>query len=141
MLTNHRSISKSPVDCPACGAKTDEVRYLYRVDDRTSDIFRCNNCTMMFALPVLLPELDERLMDCVDDAELFNNAFLKGLHRDLIIKNEISHVKRLLGKETFSLLDIGCGTGWTTSVWSEEGADATGLEPSPKRAAVCRERY
>ena len=141
MLTNHRSTSKSPVVCPACGAMTDDVRYLYRIDDRTSDLFRCNNCTMMFALPVLLLELDERQMDCVDDAELFNNAFLKRLHRDLIIKTEISHVKRLLVKKSFSLLDIGCGTGWTTNIWSEEGADATGLEPSPKRAAVARERY
>jgi SAM-dependent methyltransferase len=141
MLSNHRSISKSPVECPACGAKTHDVRYLYRLDDRTSDIFHCNNCTMMFALPILLLELDERQMDCVDDAELFNNPLLKRLHRDYIIKPEISHVKRLLGKETFSLLDIGCGTGWTTSIWSEEGATATGLEPSAARAAVARDRY
>lgn len=141
MLTSHRSISNSPATCPACAAGTEQVHYHYRVDGRTSEIFHCGNCSMMFAQPVLLPELDERLMDCVDDAELFNNAFLKRLHRDLIVKKEISHVKRLLGKGTFSLLDIGCGTGWTTSIWAEEGADATGLEPAPKRAAVARERY
>lgn len=141
MLTSYRSVVESPVVCPACAAKTEQVLYHYRVKDRTSEIFRCSNCSMMFALPVLLPELDERLMDCVDDAEFFNNSFLKRLHRDLIIKTEISHVKRLLGRESFSLLDIGCGTGWTTSVWSEAGADATGLEPSPNRAAFARERY
>lgn len=141
MLTSHRSISDSPVPCPACAAQTGQVLYHYRVGERTSEIFRCDHCSMMFALPVLLPELDERLMDEVDDAEFFNNSLLKRLHRDLILKTEISQVKRLLGKERFSLLDIGCGTGWTTNVWQEHGADATGLEPSPKRAAFARERY
>ena len=141
MLINQRSISTEPAKCPGCGTETAEIRYLYQIEERTSQIFSCNYCTMMFAFPVLLPELDKRQMDCVDDAELFNNPLLKRLHRDLIIKPEISHVKRLLGKEKFSLLDIGCGTGWTTHIWSVAGADATGLEPSPKRAAVGREKY
>ena len=45
------------------------------------------------------------------------------------------------GGGTLKLLDIACGTGWTTSVWQEEGFDVTGLESSEVRSQFCRKRY
>ncbi|MFA4828036.1 MAG: class I SAM-dependent methyltransferase [Thermodesulfovibrionales bacterium] len=80
-------------------------------------------------------------MDSVDDAELFNNPFLKKLHEHLIIKREIRHVRKIFSMKEFSLLDIGCGTGWTSSVWEKEGAEVVGLEPSGARGKIAKERY
>jgi protoporphyrinogen oxidase/SAM-dependent methyltransferase len=95
----------------------------------------------MFASPIPLPEADERQMASVDDAELFNNSLLKGLHEKLIIEREIRHAHQLLGTERFTVLDVGCGTGWTSSVWARHGAEVTGLEPSASRARIARERH
>ena len=95
----------------------------------------------MFARPVLIPELTKRQMDSIHDAELFNNPFLKKLHEKFIIKKEIRHVRKIISRREFSLLDIGCGTGWTSDIWKREGAQVTGLEPSEVRGRIAHERY
>ena len=87
---------------------------------------------MMFARPVPISVLAERQMDSVVDAELFHNSLLKKLHRNFVVKREIDRVKHLLGRERFSMLDIGCGTGWTTHIWQEEGAEAR-QQTQPRR--------
>ncbi len=95
----------------------------------------------MFLHPLLLDTIKARHMDTIDDAELFNNKLLKVLHEELIVKREICIVRKQLGKNRFSMLDIGCGTGWTSSIWKRAGIDVTGLEPSRRRAALAEERY
>ena len=80
-------------------------------------------------------------MDSVDDAELFGNSFLKKLYETAILKKEIYYTRKILGKGRLSLLDIGCGTGWTTHFWKNSGFATTGLEPSEIRGNVARERY
>jgi len=138
-----KSCHESPISyqCPACNRGVSTVRYVYSVGEKQSDILFCHECGMMFARPVPISLLAERQMDSVIDAELFHNSLLKKLHRNFVVKREIDRVKRLLGRERFSMLDIGCGTGWTTHIWQEEGAEATGLEPSPTRGKIASERY
>jgi SAM-dependent methyltransferase len=128
-------------ECPACGKLTKSVEYSYEYRGRVSRIFQCNLCTGMFASPIPLPMADDRQMETVDDAELFNNSLLKGLHEKFIIEREIKQTRKLLGKKQFSVLDVGCGTGWTSSIWARHGADVTGLEPSAPRARIARERH
>jgi SAM-dependent methyltransferase len=79
-------------------------------------------------------------MDSVSDAELFNHSFLKSLHEKLIIGKEISSVKKVQGGRAGALLDIGCGTGWTTELWKNAGYSVSGLEPSPARAEMAERR-
>jgi 2-polyprenyl-3-methyl-5-hydroxy-6-metoxy-1,4-benzoquinol methylase len=128
-------------ECPACGNLSKSVEYKYEYHGRVSRIFKCYSCTGLFASPIPLPVADDRQMETVDDADLFNNSLLKGLHEKLIIEREIKHSRKLLDKEKFSVLDVGCGTGWTSSIWARHGADVTGLEPSPPRARIARERH
>lgn len=90
--------------------------------------------------PLALAQVHERQMESVDDAELFHSGLFQFLHKKLIIAPEISHVQKLLGRTDFSMLDIGCGTGWISRQWADAGARVTGLEPSVPRAAVARER-
>jgi SAM-dependent methyltransferase len=79
-------------------------------------------------------------MDSIDDAELFNSSLFQSLHNKLIVTPEISRVQKLLGCKDFSMLDVGCGTGWIARIWADAGARVTGLEPSAARAAIARER-
>jgi SAM-dependent methyltransferase len=117
------------------------VNYKYSAGNNPSRIYSCNTCTLMFLSPVVLAELDDRRMDAVDDAELFNNPLLKRLYESFIVKKEIRKVRKKLGNGPLSLLDIGCGTGWTTSIWKKEGFDVTGVEPSQQRGEYAKEKY
>jgi SAM-dependent methyltransferase len=141
MLVKSCGEESVPFDCPACSKSVTTVSYVYNFEGKKSDILSCSECGMMFARPVPISVLTRRQMDSLNDAELFHNPFLKQLHRKFIVKPEIVRVKRILGRERFSLLDIGCGTGWTTRIWQEEGAEVTGLEPSLTRGKIASDCF
>jgi SAM-dependent methyltransferase len=127
--------------CPACNVDVRNVRYIYTHNDKEFKIYRCLSCSLMFARPVFIGNAEDRRMDTIEDAELFNNNFLKILYKKLIIEREISSVRKILGVGTFSLLDVGCGTGWTTSIWNDFGFKVVGVEPSNARAEIAREKH
>ena len=127
--------------CYSCDAKVSVAHYEYRQGSKESRIYRCGNCGLMFAKPLLLEEMSSRRLDSIGDGELFHNPIMKKLHEHLIINKEIRAVRKLLGRNTFSALDIGCGTGWISSLWKKAGADVVGLEPSAARGAYAREQY
>jgi 2-polyprenyl-3-methyl-5-hydroxy-6-metoxy-1,4-benzoquinol methylase len=133
--------SRNQYVCPACDSKVKSVHYSYHEDQREFKVFRCENCSFMFARPLFLPKLEDRKLDYEYDMELLNNASLRKAHERFVIGKEIKHVRNILGNGTFSLLDIGCGTGWTTNMWASSGFDTTGLEPSKLRAELASERY
>ena len=88
-------------ECPGCESIVTAVRYTYGDNGRQSFIYHCVNCDLMFAQPVLIPDLGDRQMDSVDDAELFNSKLLRTLHEQLNIKREIKSVTRLVGRRNF----------------------------------------
>jgi 2-polyprenyl-3-methyl-5-hydroxy-6-metoxy-1,4-benzoquinol methylase len=132
--------SGTPSPCPGCGTAASSIRYRYTHGTSESFIYRCTQCSLEFLRPLVLTEMTERKMESVDDAEMFNSALLRTLHERLIIRPEIRMVKKLLGRNDFSMLDIGCGTGWISRIWADAGARVTGLEPSPQRAEIARQR-
>jgi len=135
-----------PLKCPACCAQVADIRYRYTDDNRhradESLFYRCQECSFIFARPVLIPELNNRQMDGVENAEMFNSKLMKWLYTKLFLKREISTLRELArGKSECRLLDIGCGTGWTTKVFKDYGFTVTGVEPSAVRAEIARQRY
>ncbi len=138
-LEKHKSAG-SPSFCPGCGKTTSTIIYRCTEADIEAFIYRCPSCTLEFLRPLVLRELKERKMDSVDDAEMFNSSLLRTLHEHLIIRPEIAKVKKHLRSNNFSMLDIGCGTGWISQIWAAAGARVTGLEPSMPRAEIARKR-
>jgi len=117
------------------------IEYIYKDGEVNSDFYRCPHCTFLFARPVFIPELDSRQMDGIVNAELFGSPLLKKIYIQYFIRREIKTLRRVLGPGTVRMLDIGCGTGWTSRVYADQGFEVTGLEPSAARAAYARENY
>jgi SAM-dependent methyltransferase len=129
------------LSCPACGTPVTDIAYVYDTGKETSHFFQCSDCTFLFARPVFIPELDSRQMDGIDNAELFNSRLLKSIYINYFIKKEVRALRRAKGEGPLRLLDIGCGTGWTTRVYADHGFEVTGLEPSRIRADYAQENY
>jgi len=128
--------------CHACQELVSDCKYSIFYDNKSSRIYKCPNCGMMFTYPTLIDLLSERQMDSIEDAELFGSSMLRKLHENLILSKEVKEIKKLLGGiETPKLLDVGCGTGWATNFWQENGFSVAGLEPSAARGKVAAERY
>lgn len=134
---NHHGPS---VLCPACGEATSSARYRYQTQNTEAHIYHCPSCTLEFLRPLPLAEMSERPMKSIGDAEMFHSDLLKRLHNSLVIQPEIRKVRKLLGRPAFSVLDVGCGTGWISKIWANSGAIVTGLEPSAERAIFARNR-
>jgi SAM-dependent methyltransferase len=132
--------TETQCSCPSCGHSTDSSRYVFHHEGGDSFVYNCSKCSFEFLRPLPLAQINDRQMDSVDDAELFHSGLFQSLHKKLIIAPEISRVQNLLGRTDFSMLDVGCGTGWISRIWADAGASVTGLEPSVPRAAIARER-
>ena len=130
---NHRQVDQS-IPCPACKNFVNDISYLYDDGEKNNNFYQCPECSFIFARPVLIPELDNRQMDGVENAEMFNSRFLKFIYINWFIKKEISRIRKVKAASGTKLLDIGCGTGWTSKVYADNGFEVTGLEPSSVRA-------
>lgn len=137
----HLSTGKTDKSCAVCATKNAEGVYRYDYGDSHSIIYRCRTCGHMYIYPVPLQDLESRSMDTVEDAHFFGNTTLQNLYKALIIDREIRTAKRLISAPKPRLLDIGCGTGWITSLWQKAGFAVTGLESSGVRANVARETH
>jgi len=127
--------------CIVCGESNSVQEYVYNYNEKHSEILRCANCSHLFIKPAPLVSLNDRTMDSIDDAEFAGSTFLKKLQQNLIIKKEIKNAWKFLKSDQPTLLDLGCGTGWTTAIWRDHGFKVTGLEPSESRGKIARERH
>lgn len=133
--------SQKSAHCPVCDSPVSDINYLYYNNNREYNFYTCDICGFIFAFPALIEDLDNRQMDGINNAEMFNNQFLKRIYTQLIIKREIRLLKKHNSNDTMSTLDIGCGTGWTSSVYAKNGFAITGLEPSGVRADIAKKKY
>lgn len=140
LVRNQTAPLRNDVKCIICDHMISKPVYRYQGRGE-SDILQCGNCGHLFIHPVPLQDLKERTMDALTDAEFFGNEWMKWLHERIVINKEIREVKTYLSAATPRLLDIGCGTGWSTSIWQKNGFAVTGLEPSLTRGQVARDVY
>lgn len=129
------------VSCPACRQKVTQVNYLYQQKGFQTEVLKCEECSFMFARPVFIEDLTERQMDGVVDAEMFGSPTMKSIYIKWFLQKELREVRRKVKAENPLLLDVGCGTGWTTSFWKNKGFAVHGLEPSVARSQMAKEKY
>lgn len=135
------NITLKDTSCIVCGFNQARAVYAYHYDGHRAHILRCLSCGHMFIYPIPLIDLESRTMESLSDAEFFGNGFLKILHENIVINREIRWVRKFIHGSAPRLLDIGCGTGWTTAIWRKNGFKTVGLEPSLQRGKLAQEKY
>ena len=139
LIRTQNPVVQNNISCLICDTKNSRSLFTYRYDDKSSDIRECLECGHLYMYPVPLEDLTKRTMDTISDAEFFGHPVLKFLHEQLVINREMNIVNHILHVDHKSLLDIGCGTGWSTAIWQKNGFKVTGLEPSLTRSKIARD--
>lgn len=133
--------NQNTIFCPVCGHHVRHINYIYLNGSRVSYFYSCRRCSFIFAKPEMIARLSDRQMDSVSDAEMFHSTLLKRLYTSFILDTEVKKLKKYQLSKTRTMLDVGCGTGWTSHVYSQKGFDVTGVEPSSVRANIAKEKY
>lgn len=126
--------------CPLCSHGVTDVAFEYKVRGAVWPLYWCKACDFSFIRPMPIEVLNERKMESIEDAELFSPLF-KLLHENLILDREVRAIRRICNKSQIELLDIGCGSGWTTDYWHRKGVHVEAVEPSAARCEYARQKY
>lgn len=133
--------NQSNIFCPVCGNVVRDINYIYSNGQRTSYLYTCRHCLFIFAKPEMIDHLSDRQMDSVNDAEMFHSTLLKKLYTKYVLQIELKKLRKHRLAENCTMLDVGCGTGWKSLIYSQQGFEVTGLEPSSTRASIAKEKY
>lgn len=142
-MGNHLVLPSKKYDsstCPLCGCSVIDVIFEFQALNKSWPLYQCKLCDFSFIRPMPIELLEERKMESIDDAELCSPLFKK-LHESLILEREVQSIQTVCQKDHIELLDIGCGTGWTTDFWRRRGFFVEGVEPSPLRCDFARRQY
>lgn len=126
--------------CPLCGSSIDNIEFEYLANSMTLPLYGCKTCEFSFIRPMPLEILENRKMETIEDAELFSPLF-KVLHESLVLGREARSLRRICNKTQIDLLDIGCGSGWSSDFWRRKGAIVEAVEPSLARCEYARRQY
>ncbi len=125
--------------CPACRSRNVSEVFLCRdhtVSKEEFSVWECGDCTLRFTQDVPTEEEIGAYYQSEDYVSHSNTSkgLINSLYqavRNYTIKGKVSLVKRLSGKKSDSLLDVGCGTGEFLAGVQRAGWQVQGLEPDP----------
>lgn len=126
--------------CPLCSRRIADVVFEYCAAEKMWPFYRCDHCDFSFIRPMPIELLEKRSMESIDDAELFS-PFFRWLHERYILGREERSLRSLSAEKHPKLLDIGCGSGWTTEYWQNRGFHVEAVEPSKTRCTFARNKY
>lgn len=135
--------------CPLC--KNEHILRVLSAEDYTVSheqfaIWECNYCTLRFTQKVPSVEeigryyQSENYISHSDTASGFINKLYHQVRKRTLVQKE-KLVKKMTGKKSGTILDVGCGTGAFLHTMKEAGWQITGLEPDPVAAANAMELY
>jgi len=111
-------------------------------------LLKCINCHFLRISPI--PEqkiindlyLNNSMSEKQLDNEVFSSSVLTSIKKNILIKPLINRLYKIIDKtDSPKLLDIGCSTGWITSLSKESGFEVTGLEANSYVANYGRKKY
>jgi 2-polyprenyl-3-methyl-5-hydroxy-6-metoxy-1,4-benzoquinol methylase len=135
--------------CPCCGQKNISCAISaedYTVSHERFEIWECNDCTIRFTQNI--PDVNkigsyyqsENYISHSDTSEgIINKLYHRVRNRTLIQKRRM--VKKITGKSTGRILDVGCGTGSFLHIMHQSGWEITGLEPDERARKKAIELY
>ena len=126
--------------CPVCGSA--QIQPVFDVIDYTVSqelfpIFHCGICTVRFTnnvpgeAEIGAYYKSEDYISHTETSEGFINSVYHSVRRRTLQQKKLL-IKNMSGKETGSLLDLGCGTGAFLQVMQEADWKVKGLEPDPE---------
>ena len=98
----------------------------------TGPLFRCGECTFLFAL---LPEDPIQYYSTMVDGEYEDGRHYRSVQQQRLLARLLRTRPNLQ-----TLLDVGAGTGMLVEVAGTKGIEATGIEPSEWASEKARER-
>ena len=132
--------------CYLCYSDVDIIYELNTVNGAPR-IVRCRKCAFQRLSPVPNKSTIEQIYTRSSsekrlEFEVSSSKFLTTLRRKIIIEPILKRLKNhVYAEKDVSLLDIGCSTGWKTSIAKNLGFRVTGLEINPQFARFGREKY
>jgi len=133
--------------CYICDSSV-EIKYnLLQNETEKFKIVKCKKCGLLRLSPLPDKLTIEQIYTKNSsqknlEFEVFSSKYLTILKRFLIIEPLLKRLKnKYIRDEQTRLLDIGCSTGWITSVSRDLGFDVIGLEVNPYLAQFGRENY
>jgi SAM-dependent methyltransferase len=151
-LTPDRATA-SAVRCPGCGAVQDEAPVLLRGRDRLTgapgsfDVVACRDCGLAFTEPRLGPAdfatyYPDSYSAYVPRARMRRRRLslgerLDALHLQALVR--LGPYRKVWQRPPGRILDVGCGTGDLAAVFTRNGWQASGIEPSQQAAQFARE--
>lgn len=130
------------VNCPVCSSNLRKILYtnifhncnvlkLTKVEDHSSNIYQCSDCSHVYLSPILSKQVLEEYYNLIN-SEYYkesNEPLDSRKNENLFYADNISNL--LKGNEKAKILEIGCGYGFLLKKLNELGYDTYGVEPSP----------
>ena len=135
-------------ECYLCKRDTAVLHSFNKAKSGAYDLLECSECGFLRIDP--LPEtitINNLYSDIVEsesklEYEVFSSKLLTGLKKTFIIKPQLNRLRKSFNQSDMPrLLDVGCSTGWITSISRDMGFDVLGIEANEKRASFGREKY
>jgi len=133
--------------CYLCDGAVEPIHNISQNKDEVFKIVECKKCGLLRLSPLPDKLTIEQIYTRNSsqkklEFEVFSSKHLTSLKKNLIIEPLLKKLKsRYNQNNNPRLLDIGCSTGWITSVARDLGFDVIGLEVNPHFAQFGREKY
>ena len=134
--------------CYLCSSRFDHLYDVTGSDKIKYRVVECRDCKLRTLDPIPPQDYIKSLydIDCTgfnhDTGEVMSSHFLTGLKKRIIIDPLFRWIKSEINfDKNYRLLDIGCATGWITSIAREHGFDPTGLEANADLAGIAETKY
>ncbi|MFK8055370.1 MAG: class I SAM-dependent methyltransferase [Saprospiraceae bacterium] len=135
--------------CPACNAS--DIKKVLTAEDHTVshesfDIWQCDSCTLRFTQDVPTEALIGPYYQSEEYVSHSNTSkgLINGLYqqvRDITLSQKRALIREMTGKQTGSILDVGCGTGELLNTMKQAGWETRGLEPDEGARTYAKTQY